>query len=85
MKTQSTKSTLTKVAFFEPVDGKLEYFFGSLRAIYTRFTEDEVGCNLETLYAHKISKGNAYVSNKCRITKETMERTARKGNSDGNE
>lgn len=74
MERQTSKSSFIKVRFFEPVNGKYEYFFGSLKAIYAEFTDEEIGCSLETLYTAGIRNGNRKVTKTCTIEKHTLTR-----------
>ncbi|HPW66947.1 MAG TPA: hypothetical protein PLS84_07660 [Salinivirgaceae bacterium] len=72
MKDRVTKSQIIKVEFFLPVDGKKEYYFGSLAAIYERFSEEQIGCKLETLWAHKLAENNPKSTRKCVITRQNI-------------
>lgn len=69
-----TANRVTWVHFFEPVGNQTDYFFGSLKAIFTAFTPEVVGCTLTALYAAKISENKAKVTDKCRIIKKTVAR-----------
>lgn len=73
-KAKTTKSQIIQVHFFEPVDGKTDYYFGSLRAIYAHFTQEQIGATLEALYAAHITQTNAKVTNKCRVIKQEVTR-----------
>lgn len=44
---------IIKVTFHEPKNGQIDWFFGSMTAIYDMFTESEIGCKLATLQAKK--------------------------------
>jgi len=48
------------------------YYFGSLFAIYERFTSDDIGCNVERLWAVKITPGSPYEGSKCTVSQEIM-------------
>lgn len=76
MKEKTTKSQIVQVHFFEPVEGKTDYYFGSLKAIYAKFTNEQVGTSLDSLYASKISQDNAKVTKKCRIVRQEVTRIA---------
>lgn len=76
MKEKTTKSQIVQVHFFEPVEGKTDYYFGSLKAIYAKFTKDQVGISLDSLYTCKISQDNAKVTKKCRIIRQEVTRVA---------
>lgn len=67
----NTPDTLTpmkiiKVSFFEPVDGKTDWYFGCLGAIYEMFPEEAIGIKLSSLrakpFTHKATR-------KCNISK----------------
>lgn len=72
-----TKSEIYKVEFFEPVNGKTEYYYGSLKAIYVDFDQDTIGCALSTLYGAKISTDQPKVTNKCIIKRVPVGRLQR--------
>ena len=76
MKEKTTKSQIVQVHFFEPVEGKADYYFGSLKAIYAKFTKEQVGISLDSLYTCKISQDNAKVTKKCRIIRQEVTRVA---------
>lgn len=76
MKEKTTKSQIVQVHFFEPVEGKTDYYFGSLKAIYAKFTKEQVGISLNSLYTCKISQDSAKVTKKCRIIRQEVTRVA---------
>ena len=55
-----------KVTFPQPVNGKTDYYFGSLAAIYDVFTEEQIGCKLTSLQAKKWEYKQ---TRRCTITK----------------
>lgn len=63
-----TKSYIIKVKFAVPVEGKREHFFGSLAAIYEKFTPFQIGCKLPTLWKAGIEPGNPKNTRKCTIS-----------------
>ena len=65
-----TKSYIIKVKFAVPVEGKREHFFGSLAAIYEKFTPFQIGCKLPTLWKAGIEPGNPKNTRKCIISKQ---------------
>lgn len=65
---------LIKVQFLKPIDGQTEYFFGSISAIYERFTAEQMGCNKESLWAAKITPNTPKATAKCVITKHIISR-----------
>ena len=61
-----------KVSLNEPISGKYDYYFGSVSAIFAKFTPEQIGCGLRQLWNFKISEENPYVGGKCTITKEVL-------------
>lgn len=78
MKEKTTKSQIVQVHFFEPIEGKTDYYFGSLRAIFTQFTQEQIGATISTLYTARITQTNAKVTNRCRIIKQEVTRISQK-------
>lgn len=72
-----TKSEIYKVEFFEPVNGKTEYYYGSLKAIFTEFEPEAIGCSLSRLYSYGITAENAKVTNRCIIRRVPVGRLQR--------
>lgn len=68
------QTNIYRVAFHNPpqADGKTEFYFTSLAAIYDIFTDEQVGCELNALYAMRVSRGKAYRSELCIITRESL-------------
>ena len=66
-----------KVTFKEPINGKTDYFFGGLSAIFTKFAPEQVGCKVQRLWNVKITEDKPYVGKKCTITKERLTRKSR--------
>lgn len=56
------------------------YFFGSIAAIYTRFTAKEIGVAASTLYHYGLSDNNAYTNKACTISKAEVIRKANGSN-----
>lgn len=69
---------IIKVEFFVPICGKKEYFFGSLAAIYDVFTEEQVGCKLETLWNANIEIGKPKSTKNCVVYKHSIVRKPNK-------
>jgi hypothetical protein len=67
-----------RVSFKEPIDGKTDYFYGSLSAIFTNFTPEEIGCKVQRLWNIKITGETPYIGRKCTITKEPLRRKTQK-------
>lgn len=72
-----TKSEIYKVEFFEPVNGKTEYYYGSLKAIFAEFGPEVIGCSLSRLYSFKVTADSAKVTNKCIIRRVPVGRLQR--------
>jgi hypothetical protein len=71
-------NTIYKVSFFVPVDGCSEYFFGSLAAIFDRFSAEQIGSALPTLYGANISASRPKVTRLCVISKHSLFRKPHK-------
>lgn len=67
-----TKSFIIKVRFLAPVEGKREHFFGSLAAIYEKFTPYQIGCKLPNLWKAGIEPGKPKTTRKCTISKHEV-------------
>lgn len=72
------KSHVIKVMFLVPVEGKKEYYFGSLSAIYDTFTSEQIGCGLVTLWKAKIEPGKPKQTKKCVVSKHEVRRKEQK-------
>lgn len=69
-----------RVAFKEPPlsgDGRTEFYFHSLAAIYDTFTAEQIGCKVTRLWNIGVSDGNPYNGRRCRITREQILRKRR--------
>ena len=66
--------TIFRVHFHEPRDNKQDFYFGSLKAIYSKFTPEEIGCALQSLYSAKIRFGNYKATEKCVVSKHEVVR-----------
>lgn len=66
--------TIIKVQFFRPVEGKTEFFFGSLAAIYEQFTPEQIGCGLTTLWSANITPDAPKSTRLCVISKHNIGR-----------
>jgi hypothetical protein len=73
-----TRSHIYKVSFKEPKNGKTDYFFSSLSAIFTLFTPEEIGCRVTQLWKLRITGQKPYRGRKCTITKEPLNRKRKK-------
>lgn len=65
-----TKGTIITVTFFAPV--RVDYYFGSLAAIYEVFTPEQIGCKIETLWAANIKEGVPKITKNCVISKHNI-------------
>lgn len=65
------------VHFFKDFEGKSDYYFGSLQAIYTRFTPIQIGCCLYELYQHNLDNG-PFKTEECLISRGTVIRVPHK-------
>jgi hypothetical protein len=58
--------------------GRLEYFFGSLSAIYDMFTPEQIGCKVQNLWSFNIDYDKPYENRICTISKEVIIRKAQR-------
>ncbi len=70
--------TIIKVNFPIPVNGRHEYYFGSLAAIYDMFTPEQIGCKLEALWSYGISFNKPKLTRTCLISKHPLHRKPQK-------
>lgn len=63
----------------EPYNGKQDYYFGSLTAIYVNLPEDVLGVKYTSLKAKKFT---GYENNKCVIKVDQLIRNERKHGAD---
>lgn len=61
------------VVFKDPFNAEA---FGSLKAVFDRYSEDEIGCTLSMLYAEKVEHGEVLETEKCYIVKREVQRAA---------
>ena len=63
-----------RVRFIDSPDssGELDFYFGSLAAIYDVFSEEQVGCKIENLWNKKLSISGAWSGSKCSISQCIM-------------
>lgn len=73
---EKKQSTVVRVTFHEPINNETDFYFGSLKAIYKKFTAEQVGCKLTALYSAGIGEGNLKATDKCVIRKYPVERMA---------
>lgn len=52
--------------------GGEHFYFGSLSAVYTRFTSKELGVALGTLRNYTVRENNPYQNSRCIIRKGTL-------------
>jgi len=62
------------VHFFESRNGKNDYFFGSIKAIYTLFCASDIGLTMKSLYSKGVKTDRPAVTDKCRITRIEINR-----------
>lgn len=70
-----------RVSFKEPLpevcEGKTDFFFTSLAAIYDQFNKRDIGCQVSRLWNLKITPDSPYRGRRCVITKEPVARKRR--------
>lgn len=79
---QTSKSKVmakeTKVIHVHLIFKKTSRFFGSISAIYSEFTAEEIGITEETLRHKGLSDGVSFATKKAIIQQGTLIRSARK-------
>lgn len=67
-------STFYHVRFREAPDssGNLDFYFGSLAAIYDVFTPEQVGSKIENLWNKNLSDGGSWSGSKCSVSRCTL-------------
>lgn len=63
----ATSNKVVHLHFLSPVDGKHDFYFGSLAAIYDKFTSDQIGISYNSLTTHQIGNGGNYMNKICII------------------
>jgi hypothetical protein len=58
----------------KPVDGKRDFYFFSLAAIYDHFSEEQIGCTVRKLWEAGISGGAKFSNDYCTIKQELVYR-----------
>lgn len=66
------EQTIIKVQFLVPVDGRTEYYFSSLAAIFERFSVEQIGCALSTLWNCNIDIHRPKTTRRCVISREPI-------------
>ena len=72
------KSTVIRVQFFEPINGKTVYYFGSVKAIFDLFTREQVGCSMASIYSSGLKSGHSRGTDKCTIEKAEVYRSSQR-------
>lgn len=57
------------VKFHEPIDGKTDFYFSSITAIFNTFEVEEIGAARQTLYQQSLKEGDEYRTKYCVIKK----------------
>ena len=66
------------VHFLHAIDGRTDYFFGCLRAIFDRFSPEVVGTQLYKLWNANAGKGEKVVTSTCTIERVELHRKLNK-------
>lgn len=70
-KNESTDPVI-RVRFFMPIDGETDYYFGSLAAIYEKFTPEQIGCKLESLWNASIAPDKPKSTRNCVVSRHEI-------------
>ena len=68
----------TKIIHVHLIFKKIDRYFGSIRAIYTVFSADEIGITEETLMHKKLEKGSPITTQKAIIKRGKLIKSKRK-------
>ncbi|MBW8524272.1 hypothetical protein K0U91_03455 [Chryseobacterium chendengshani] len=60
------------VKLHEPIEGKADFFFSSITAIYNTFTAEQIGVARQTLYQQSLQPGDEYRTKFCVVKKEEV-------------
>lgn len=66
------EQTIIKVQFFTTIDGKTDFYFFSLAAIFEHFTSEQVGCSLYTLWRANITIDSPKSTRNCVVSREPI-------------
>lgn len=63
-----------RVRFHEAPDasGELDFYFGSLAAIYDVFSPEQIGCKIENLWNKNLSSGGSWSGSRATVTRCEM-------------
>lgn len=67
-----SKKIIYHVKFHEAIEGKTDYFFSSITAIYNMFTTEQIGVARQTLYQQSLNPGDEYRTKFCLVKKEEV-------------
>lgn len=71
-------SRVTKVIHVHLIFKKIDRYFGSIRAVYSIFTADEIGITEETLMHKKMVVGSTIITKKAIIKRGVLIKCERK-------
>lgn len=71
------ESFVIQVHFHNPINGRNDYFFGSLAAIYDTFSAEQIGCRKETLWNANIEEDKPKSTRCCVVYKHRVVRKKR--------
>lgn len=58
--------------FLDKGDERVEFYFGSITAIFSVFPKDYIGTTATALWYHGLSSGSKYIGKLCTITAEPL-------------
>ena len=67
-----------KVIHVHFIHGHKNFYFGSLSAIFDRFSEEDVGCTLEYLRHVLTGDGSKHINDRCHFQRSTLIQHKRK-------
>lgn len=70
----ATSNKIVHLHLNDPVDGKQDYYFGSLAAIYDLFSSEQLGITYGSLTTRSIGNGGLYTNKRCSIRVDFLHR-----------
>lgn len=71
---EETKRSLIKVVHVHFLHGRRNYYFGSVKAVFRKFSDKDIGCTYDYLSHHLCHDGDKYLNDKVLIIRARLER-----------
>lgn len=79
MEKTNSAEPFVRVRFFVPIDGETDYYFGSLAAIYEKFSAEQIGCKVESLWNACITTDKPKATRNCVVSRHVIVRKRHNG------